>query len=60
MRAGEDPDMARPRPGAGEVTFEVSRDGQVLETRTWKGNPGSSAVVPALLVDDALKGRLLR
>lgn len=46
-----------PGPG-GEVSFEVSRDGQVLETRTWKGNPNSSAVVPALLYDDALKGRL--
>ena len=58
VRAGE----IRIRPVSlgpgGEVSFEVSRDGQVLETRSWKGNPGSSAVVPVLLYDDALKGRL--
>ncbi|OPY07557.1 MAG: hypothetical protein A4E67_01201 [Syntrophaceae bacterium PtaB.Bin038] len=46
-------------PGAGgEVTFEVSRGGQVLETRTWRGTPGSTSVVPVLLYDDALEGRL--
>lgn len=44
-------------PGA-EVTFEVSRDGQVLETRTWKGVAGSTSAVPVLLFDDALQGRL--
>jgi hypothetical protein len=58
VRAGE----IRIRPvglgAGGEATFEVSRDGQVLETRTWKGNPNSSAVVPSLLYDDALQGRL--
>lgn len=47
----------RPGPG-GEVTFEVSQDGRVLETRGWRGIPNSSAVVPALLYDDTLKGRL--
>lgn len=41
----------------GEVTFEVSRDGQILESRTWRGIPGYTNVVPALLYDD-LKGRL--
>ena len=46
-----------PGPG-GEVTFEVLRDGQLLETRGWKGNPNSSAVVPVLLYDDTLTGRL--
>lgn len=58
VRAGEI--RIRPvSPGAGgEVTFEVSRDGQLLETRGWKGNPNSSSVVPVLLYDDALKGRL--
>lgn len=58
VRAGE----IRIRPvrlgAGGEVTFEVSRDGQVLETRTWRGTPGSKSVVPALLYDDALEGRL--
>jgi len=44
-------------PGA-EVTFEVSRDGQVLETRSWKGVAGSSSIVPVMLFDDALQGRL--
>ena len=58
VRAGEI--RIRPiAPGArGEVTFEVSRDGQVLETRTWRGSPGSTGVVPVLLYDDALEGRL--
>ncbi len=58
VRAGE----IRIRPVSlsegGEAIFEVSREGQVLETRTWKGNPGSTSVVPALLYDDAMKGRL--
>lgn len=58
VRAGE----IRIRPvcpgAAGEVTFEVSRGGQILETRTWKGSPGSPGVVPVLLYDDALQGRL--
>lgn len=58
VRAGEI--RIRPvSPGAGgEAIFEVSRDGRVLETRTWKGNPGSTSVVPALLYDDSLQGRL--
>ncbi len=58
VRAGE----IRIRPFSlgpgGEVTFEVSRDGQVLETRTWRGNSHTTSVVPSLLYDDALKGRL--
>ncbi|HQL91689.1 MAG TPA: hypothetical protein PLQ15_13945 [Syntrophales bacterium] len=46
-----------PGPG-GDVIFEVLRDGQVLETRTWKGPPGPSGAVPALLYDDSMQGRL--
>jgi len=58
VRAGEIRILPVSLGAGGEATFEVSRDGQVLETRTWKGNPGSTSVVPALLYDDALQGRL--
>ncbi len=58
VRAGEIRIRALLLGPGGDVTFEVSRDGQVLETRTWKGNPNSSSVVPVLLYDDAMKGRL--
>ncbi|NPV03444.1 MAG: hypothetical protein HPY67_01755 [Syntrophaceae bacterium] len=58
VRAGEIRILPVSLGPGGVVTFEIERDGKVLETRTWKGDPNTSAVVPVLLFDDALQGRL--
>ena len=42
----------------GEVTFLAVRNGQTLASRSWYGNAASESVVPALLYDDNLQGRL--
>jgi hypothetical protein len=36
----------------GSVTFKAVRNGQVLATKTWRGNPGDSSRVPVVIFDD--------
>ncbi|MEI8192065.1 MAG: hypothetical protein WCI75_20330, partial [candidate division NC10 bacterium] len=37
----------------GAVTFTAGRDGQVLATKTWHGDPGSPSRVPVVIFDDS-------
>ena len=43
----------------GDITFRAVRNGQTLATRSWSGNPTSVSVVPSVLYDDNLQGRLV-
>lgn len=43
----------------GEVTFIALRNGQVIASRSWYGNPDAASVVPSILFDDNLKEKLL-
>jgi hypothetical protein len=42
----------------GEVTFLAVRNSQTLVSKTWYGNAASENIVPTLLYDDNLQGRL--
>jgi len=36
----------------GSVTFKAGRNGQVMATKTWRGNPGDTTRVPVVVFDD--------
>ena len=37
----------------GSVTFKAGRNGQVMATKTWRGNPGDSSRVPVVVFDES-------
>ncbi len=37
----------------GSVTFKVGRDGQVMATKTWRGNPGDPSRIPVVVFDES-------
>ena len=36
----------------GSVVFKAGRNGQVMATKTWRGNPGDTSRVPVVVFDD--------
>jgi len=36
----------------GSVTFKAGRDGQVMATKRWTGEPGNANRVPVVVFDD--------
>jgi len=43
----------------GEVTFLASRNGRAIASQNWSGSPDTLYIVPAVLFDDNVNGRLL-
>jgi len=37
----------------GSVTFKAGRNGQVMATKTWRGNPGDASRVPVVVFDES-------
>jgi hypothetical protein len=37
----------------GSVTFKAGRNGQVIATKTWHGNPGDTSRVPVVVFDES-------
>jgi hypothetical protein len=37
----------------GTVVFKAGRDGKVMATKTWRGNPGDTSRVPVVVFDES-------
>ena len=37
----------------GSVTFKAGRNGQVVATKTWRGNPGDPSRIPVVVFDES-------
>lgn len=52
LAPGEKRKIAVTTKSDGSVTFKAGRNGQVMATKTWRGNPGDTTRVPVVVFDD--------